>query len=488
MKLENLNQEFPKMPETMRLMVEREVEKQTKTANIEKEKDTSHMRVWSMKKSVIAALVATMALGTTVFAGVKLYQMKLEPEGSYGMQTIVEKNTENTVAAEDIPLVKLDVSYLPEGMVETETNKYSYEDSLGEGGISLALYQMDLGDEAFEIKNSFITESEELTVNEWDAVYLKMQDVLENKGGFGQRIYVAYTDVHYVLEMYIGNDVTKEEALKIAQGVTLTPVETQDEATAAYSWSTYLASAEEDANQQNDGMMTSVSADKFEKNLHNIGESFSAGTAETQLQEGLEIKVSDVQILDGITGLDNFIANMSEEKAEELKKGCDAQGKLLPNTINYVKKGDGIDSLDEVVDTQNVAQKMVYITTEYSNTGNTELTDVLFMANLLEVQKTEDGYTVSAEGASAASTDGWDEAVSDSKLQIKEMSYYDVYSGERQNNYIPSIKPGETVTVHMAFIINEGEEETLFLNMDTFGGIGEFTEQALEMGYVDIRK
>ena len=64
-----------------------------------------------------------------------------------------------------------------------------------------------------------------------------------------------------------------------------------------------------------------------------------------------------------------------------------------------------------------------------------------------------------------------------------EMSYMDVSGGSKNNNYIPEIKPGESVTVHLAWVVNEDELDTLYLD---FTGEGLFTEEGLKTGYVNI--
>ena len=80
MKLENMNQEFPKMPDAMRKMIEQEVEQQL-------QKKTSK---FTGRRVMIAALAATLALGTTAFAGV-LYRMKSKQVGTYAVKTTQEK-------------------------------------------------------------------------------------------------------------------------------------------------------------------------------------------------------------------------------------------------------------------------------------------------------------------------------------------------------------------------------------------------------------
>ena len=63
MNIENMEQEFPKMPQSMRDMIEKEVEKQVKI--------TPQKGYFSLKKAVVASLAATFILGTTIFAGPK---------------------------------------------------------------------------------------------------------------------------------------------------------------------------------------------------------------------------------------------------------------------------------------------------------------------------------------------------------------------------------------------------------------------------------
>jgi len=96
MNIENMEQEFPKMPQSMRDMIEKEVEKQVKV--------TPQRGYFSLKKAVVASLAATFVLGTTIFAGTKLYRMSSSPQGNYGMTTKIEKTdaTENTEKIEQL--------------------------------------------------------------------------------------------------------------------------------------------------------------------------------------------------------------------------------------------------------------------------------------------------------------------------------------------------------------------------------------------------
>ena len=51
-----------------------------------------------------------------------------------------------------------------------------------------------------------------------------------------------------------------------------------------------------------------------------------------------------------------------------------------------------------------------------------------------------------------------------------------------------SIKPGESVQLNMAWIVNESDLKNLYLNVTGDGASYEFSEYILKKGLVDIRK
>lgn len=489
MNIENMEQEFPKMPQSMRDMIEKEVEKQVKV--------TPQKGYFSLKKAVVASLAATFVLGTTIFAGTKLYRMSSSPQGNYGRMTAIEKTdgTENTGKTDDqasqltaqnatqnVAPVAMKLSYLPDGMKETEEGKYSYEQTPGQGGISIVFYQMDTGDESFGMQDDYVTESENIQVGNHDGVYIKKQNTSDQDKAFDQMIYVAYPEYHYVMQMYIGHDVTKEEACKVAEGIVLASAEELSDGTVIhpYNWSDY-----EDAMAENSGedeaLKTTVTAEEM-KNLHKIGEEFAVtGEADGESQN-LRIKVTDVKVTDDVAILDPVFMNRDMLDVDE-------NGKLLPDTISYIKAGDGINTLDEVISSREVPRKLVYVTLEYTNAGETELTDVLFFSSVMKIREENEVYEICG-GEQPKEGDVWDTVQADSSSleHGEEMAYYDVTGGERGNNYFDSIKAGETKILHVGFVVDEDALPYLYLNTGTSGSSYTFTEQDLAQGLVDIRQ
>ncbi len=475
MKFEDLKHDFPKMPEEIRVMIEKEVKKQVKT------QQPQHKGQKKLSRTLVAALVAVLLCGTTVFAGVGIYRMQQKKIGEHGVSVDITGGEAADGSVKDVPVnipeVKMETGYLPTGMVKVEEGKYCFENALHQGGVSMTFYRMDTGDDQFQIEHGDVLSSEEFLADGNQGVYLEYPNLYEDEITFNQRIYVAFTDVHYVMEMYVASDVSKEEAIKIAEHVRLVPAENaaEGEAIIAQNWSSFQEGSDKEAYDEGAGdeSITTVAAEEM-KNTHSIGESFPLD------DQGLTARVTDVQIGDDLSLLDTALWD------EDLGKETDSSGKLRPATIQYVKRGD-VDNLSEVVKSREVPQKLLYATVEYTNTGSAEMTDVLFFGSLVRIAESGGRMQMITEEM-PGENDLWEMAVNHGLSARKDMLYYDVHGSKGEKNYIASISPGETVTVYMAWIVTEEELGSLYINLDTYGGAYEFTENSLKIGYVDIRR
>lgn len=489
MRLEDLRDECPKTPERVRSMILTEVEEQVHGERTEKIVEMTSKK-YKRRKMSVAVLAATMLLGTTVFAGVNIYRLQAQKEGNYGLRAGVVVNESQTESAsvkvpETIPVLSIEADYLPNGMVKADdgTDKYYYGTTPYEGGVSIGAIAMDeqLSEEKLPLSDAYVVAEEDVSINEHDAIYLEKQ----NSGGsaidFDKKIYVAYPEYWQILEIFVGEDVSKGEALQIAKGLKVEATEEMMSLSQISQWSNLLVAEEDDTPMK-------LTAPKEEmKNLHEVGESFVLPITEVSDNnklvpvENLQAKVTDVQIADDFTLLNHAFVG------EDLKAGLDENGKLIQNQIHYMKTGDGVNTLDEEVHTEAVNQKLVYVTIEYTNTGKETMQDVLFFGSFVGLNEDGDTYTM-YDRAAADNDDTTDFVICDSIGKLGEMDYYDVHDGEESKNYISTIEPGETVIVHMAKIVNEDELGSMYLSLDSNGGGFEFTKSMLDTGYVDIRQ
>ena len=122
---------------------------------------------------------------------------------------------------------------------------------------------------------------------------------------------------------------------------------------------------------------------------------------------------------------------MPSEKMENLKE----------NTISYIREGDGVDSLDEVVKTKTEQQKLVYATVTYTNTSDQEADHILYLGSLMMCHNDGSTYKVYTPGEEAG--DGYDRCTWDGAARTGEMKYCSVNENYGNGgNYIPSLKTG----------------------------------------------
>ena len=512
MRLEDMREQFPKMPESMKRMIEQEV-----TVQIGQEKENDNPKVVTYKKRkkknmahrmLVASMVAALALATTVCAGVA-YQMHNQKVGKYGLKTQIEgpqtaaESTENMAdqtteerAGKAAEYVRLETSYLPKGMVQSEEGKYSFEDNYMQGGVSMIVYQLTTEKTIADIENTGIAVSEETSIGGRPAVYMETapaeSDSAENSSTEGtanenttgaKKIYMIYAEHNYLLEMFIFPDVTKEEAFQIAEGVSITPTEqtSGENVMQVCSWNDMEneAGKGEPETDESETLMT-FPKEKM-KNIHLIGGEISLDQNGIEATPGLTAIVSDVTISDNISSLSE---NMLED---DTKAAFDTDGNLLPMKVEYLKSGDGINTVDEVVETKEIPMKIVSVTVDYN--GKTALSNVMFNGGIALLAEYGENMQFDAYMNEKPGTgDIWDCVNEESIGFSQEVYLSDVHGGERHNNYINTINPGETVTVRMAFKVPEEKLNEMYFTLSNYGGSHFYDETSLQLGYVDIRQ
>ena len=163
----------------------------------------------------------------------------------------------------------------------------------------------------------------------------------------------------------------------------------------------------------------------------------------------------------------------------------DADGKLVDNTLSYIKSGDGINTIDQVIKTETVKQKLVYVTVTYKNVSKQKINHLLYLGNLMLLNEKEHKYEVYT--MDDITGEAYDKIEGSSVARTADMGYFDVQDEEMSGkNEIKSLEPGESVTVNMAWIVNENDLDHMYLNLASEGGGYEFTDATLEMGLVKL--
>ena len=479
MRLENMKNDIPETPDFIHKMIQNEVAKQmgdTKVVNRQRRKR------WTAPKVAAVAAACTLAVSTAAYAGVNLYHWFLEKQGAYGVAVKIDADSaaKETVLPDEVPEVDLFARYIPKGMSWNDDYHLQYPGYDQTGGFSFAFVLLDKNDLGQVVQDQNVVDSEARTFGKYQGVYLKYNSITKS-GSFNQRIYLACPDLYRVLKIYIGDDVSKEDAIKVAENLVLSESTTMVKTAGLLTWSEDMTA--ERLEVENDEMLTSVKEKKLP--IYQVGDTFKLDvtgedTNGEYLTGTISAKVDSIRIADDLQLLD------PGKIPEKWTEAVDSDGKLLTNTLNYVKAGDGIDSLDEIVRSEEVKQKLVYATVTYTNDSDEEIDHMLYLGSLLTMTR-ENGKVqiyVSAEQAG----DGYDRITWDGAAHTGEMVYYSVSENYGNGgNYISSIKPGESVQLNMAWIVNENDLKNLYLNVNGDGAAYEFSENIMKNGLVEIR-
>lgn len=458
--------------------------------NMAKHENITHIntakRRHPARKLIAIVAVAALLVTGAVAAGTAIYKMSAEPTGEYGLSLMVDfENTAASIEVGQTPVLDITPGWLPEGMAldPGETMKYSYEETPWQGGFSMNTWVLNTGKETFRETVGNMQSRESLTIAGHEAEYITLLS-LEREGiDFNQRLYIAYPEYNRVLQIYIGEDVDRDTAVKFAENLVITETgEYLDRDIIDYHGEWYKAAektartAEWHAVEEDivEPEVQFIATAEEMANLHQIGETF----ARNDWTQNTQIKVTDVTVGDDASIFSEGFEN------SDLAASLDENGKAPMNVIQFVKQGDGLNSLTEVVEEREEPTKLVAVTFEVTNNTAETQEHVHFMASLLMLEEIPDGFAI-WEPSSVSGVEYDHVSMSKARSEMEWYSVTDDYGNG--GNYIPSIAPGETVSVEVGFLVSESQLDKMFLSLDG-GAPTYFDEQGLSMGYVDIRQ
>ena len=383
MRLDELKNDFPDIPDFVHDMIQEEVEKQVNSSNITPIQRKSKFNR-SISRVAAAAAVCIIATSTVAYAGTKLYHMYLEKQGNYGTLTTIksDENSEDVKLPKEIHEISVTSNYIPKGMEWiAEGYKLGYKDAPDTAGITVDTVLMDEKSLDKSLLDRNVIESENHVFGSYDGIYLKY-NTTEGENSFDQRIYLLCPEEYRVLTLYIGNTISKEEAYKFAENLVITEEDEMIKTADMITWS--------------DIIDPKVYADKRlvvngQLPVHQIGETYNLESYAEDNNgnyintDKVTVCVDKMQVADDLQLLD------SDKIPKAWKTAVDANGKLVQNHLSYMKKGDGVNNLDSVVREENVDQKLLFATVTYTNTSEEELNHMLYLGTMIALSKQDDG-------------------------------------------------------------------------------------------------
>ena len=305
MSLDELKNDLPETPGFIHSMIQKEVYNQVNNNGNVVRFQKSRKTKWNMRRVAVAVLVCIMGTTTVAYAGTKIYHMYLEHKAQYSVATGISSDdgAKKIELPKEIHDIKITAGYIPEGMEWMDENKLSYTDTPYRGGISISSVLMDKESLGITWLGKDVIESEELSFGEHDAVYVKFLDLKQDKS-FDSRIFLLCPEEYRVLIIYFGDDVTKEDAIKFVQNMSITEKDEMIETKGLLTWSDMVIPAAEGVKLKNE-----IAEDKF--TISNIGNTIPIGTmykyvtGRTDIAGSISVCVEDVQIFDDLSILDS---------------------------------------------------------------------------------------------------------------------------------------------------------------------------------------
>ena len=366
---------------------------------------------------VLAAVLILAIIPTAVFGATKLIGLLAKPVDKYGVELSMETTDK------DYPVyVKMNVD-VPDGIiVEPNTDGLKYSEVNSGGSFSLCPMRPKDGADTEVVKN--VDRYEEITLCGHAAYRIK-----QIRNGSYDRIYVSYDDMNVLLLIYY-TGVSEEQLASFVGGISFSEGKANDH--------TELWELFDERTEDKVAYEFGYTNIEFPRETVMTFSAYSEQNNDESLRYTAQI--SDVQITDSLDGLDvNLFNSMYFDDGV-----TDSTGKLLPRTVTVTKAGDGFNTVDEVISSEEKEQKLVLVDVTYTNLSDEDT--VVYIPYELEIfDKKDNGsydYAWNIDPESKITSSG---------LCDNEIFYVSDPVDTVKSLYCTTLNAGETKTVTIGY-------------------------------------
>lgn len=438
-----------------------------------------------MRNAIVCALVLAVGVAGVVSASA-IFPMTVNRNGSYGMSIELEptNNGTDSISTNDMSIqlsagsksaheyVKFNIGYLPEGVVSYyDQGKYKYSLNGGDDGQFFSFSTQRIVEKQ-TITTTFIKDYEQFEINGNQAVLAHVDSINELTKCF----YIYFENEALLIQCYISDDVSDEEIIKVMENLSVTEG-TEDDYDSA-TLSEVKKSLADKAKEAFDST-TQAAYDAWLKS--NTTHQISVVDIGTPLSYAEDLKefngtytVDSIEVLDNISGLDEKFFDISSK--EDLSDYADENGNLLPYTRETWKYGDGVNTTNELVASETVNTRFVYVTLTVDNTNNHADTFYLeqFSLNMIDpdILQENNGIYKYTEADAEPEENIW----VNSRSLYGEIDYIDNNNvdydaeivGALYGYYELSVPADSIETVHLGFWADEDTLDKLYLEVNNY--------------------
>jgi len=189
------------------------------------------------------------------------------------------------------------------------------------------------------------------------------EEYVQNKPAhlnFGRVVCVAFKGTKYVQMFFITDDFSKDDARQIAENIQLVPT---DEETAGEWFDRYEES--EEMNDESESVYTPPTLEKDNASIFKIGDTITKNFP----GESVDITINSARYQDNFDGIRSDSCGQETDYSEYLS----SDGRIH-NLREWIQHGDGVNSVDTVVSSEDQLMKVLVLDVTYTNKGNADIT------------------------------------------------------------------------------------------------------------------
>lgn len=333
-------------------------------------------------RRLISAIAAVAAVAVIAPASVYAYKQitaSIEKTAPY-QNTVKIEPVKNEDFKEDSTSVSdeymtWNLGYVPDGFIFGESNtghegKYHNEEL--NSGITPCFYRIPENMDNFEINLKYSDRCENYESGDNTAMinYRIGYDADDNDpSAFGREVWICFGDTRYVLQLYIGNGVSEEDMYKIIDNASLVPAD-KICYSENFSW----------LNESSDNHMTysdnHETVDLEKCNLVKIGETGEYSSM------GCSFKINSAEITDSFNGITTDGCGWDCDFSEYM----DENGDILPNTRTWYKFGNGVNRINEDIESYEMPFHILKLKITAVNTAD-EYQELCICPSLYDIEQ-----------------------------------------------------------------------------------------------------
>lgn len=395
----------------------------------------------ALKIAVVCAIILALCT-SSVFAAEKVWSLFSKPVDNYGLNVVATSSADND--DNEVPeYIKLVLSYLPEGVIETPNTggrKYSLNGEAKEMWFTFDITKINSD---FENTIGFISDSYETIVNGNRVIVFNR--TLDDNGDNNQKGFYEYFEKWGMLVSCLCDDITDEELNKVIEGVSLAEGSEDDHF--------YIADSDEEIPTK--PLDEHGYEDNYSYTIGELNKPFDYSTFSMD-DSMFSINVKSVEVHDNANDLNSDDFYFDEYEQDDgngvYSTYFNSDGSIIsPYIHKNIIEGDGINSINHIEE-ETLNRHLVLVTMDVTALGEVSEGEpyafgIFESLRLYNLTTNSNGKLVGAD----------DYPVSGAAVYVS--------STGKNNLYNAHISKGETETITVGFFVDEDKMEDLYFTI-----------------------